>query len=96
MKLSLTKKRSLIIKLVSATTVAALLVGCGGNKNVSVLPGDETDECIYKDEVCADAFEFQDEYARMDSEQQDQMGVVLNSYIEHCENARELCEDSMD
>ncbi len=85
------------IRQIAAVSVATLLlVGCGGNKTASTLPGEETDECIYKDEVCADAFEFQDEYARMGEEEQDQMGVVLNSYIEHCENAREMCEDSVD
>ncbi len=87
---------SMIRLSVMASVAISLLVGCGGSKTSSTLPGEETDECIYKEEVCADAFEFQDEYARMSADEQDQMGVVLNSYIEHCENARDMCEDSMD
>lgn len=70
-----------------------LLVACGG-KQTSTVPGEQTDECIYQEEVCREAFDFQDQYMRMTGDEKDQMTPVLNSYIEHCEAAKKACKKS--
>jgi basic membrane lipoprotein Med (substrate-binding protein (PBP1-ABC) superfamily) len=70
------------------------LISCG-NKQVSTAPQEKSDECIFKDEVCKDAIEFQNQYELMDEEKRESMTTVLNSYIEHCEAARKACKKSM-
>ena len=70
------------------------MTSCGG-KQVSTVPGEKTDECLYKVEVCREADNFQTEYYSMDEEQQKKMVAVLNSYIDHCEAASKACKKSM-
>lgn len=53
-----------------------------------------TDECAMQEEVCQEALDFQKEYDRMPEEEQKDMASVLNTYIEHCENAKIACEKS--
>lgn len=70
------------------------LTSCGG-KRTSTVPGEKTDECLFKEEVCREADNFQDEYYSMDEEEREKMTAVLNSYIEHCEVASKACKKSM-
>lgn len=72
------------------------LVSCGGkSQSTSTLPGEKTDECLYQEEVCREAMNFQTQYESMGEEEREQMVPVLNSYIEHCEAAKKECKKSM-
>ena len=53
-----------------------------------------TDECLMKEEVCAEAREFQKVYERLPEEEKEDMISVLNTYIMHCEEAMKSCEKS--
>ena len=76
-------------------SITVFLTSCGGIKSTpSTVPNELTDECRYKEQVCQDALEFQQEYTRMPQEQQQEMTAVLNSLIEQCERTREMCKDS--
>lgn len=55
----------------------------------------QTDECVLKEEVCAEALDFQKQYEKMPEEEQKDMISVLNTYIEHCEEATKNCEKSL-
>ena len=74
--------------------ISLLLFSCG-SKTSSTLPQEKSDECLFQDEVCSEAHNFQNEYSRMSDEEQEKMTVVLNSYIEHCEKAKKECKKSM-
>lgn len=56
---------------------------------------DTTDECRYMDNVCKEAKEFQREYNSFSEEAKEELLPVLNSYIENCGRAAELCNESM-
>ena len=56
---------------------------------------DMTDECLMKEEVCAEALDFQKEYDRLPEEQRKDMVSVLSTYVTHCEEATKRCEKSM-
>lgn len=45
-------------------------------------------------EICAEAHSFQSYYNSMPEQEQKDMTAALNTYIEHCERARESCEQS--
>jgi len=79
--------------LLLATTL--ILSSCGGAKTTSTAPQEKSDECVFQDEICKDALDFQGEYEKADEERKESMIVVLNSYIEHCEAARKACKKSM-
>lgn len=76
-------------------TAALLLITSCGGKKTSTVPGEKTDECLFKEEVCREADNFQDEYYSMNEEEREKMTAVLNSYIEHCEAASKACKKSM-
>jgi hypothetical protein len=54
-----------------------------------------TDECRLRDEVCAEALDFQREYDRMPEEEQKDMKSVATTYAEHCEEAMLRCKKSL-
>ncbi len=72
-----------------------MILSCGSSKKGSAMPQEKSDECLFQDEVCREAENFQREYYSMAEEERDQMTAVLNSYIEHCEIARKACKKSM-
>jgi len=55
---------------------------------------EQTDECTLKDEICAEAADFQKVYNTMPEEEKKDMLPVLNSYIQHCQEAQKRCEKS--
>lgn len=77
--------------------VGIILTGC--NPKISVKSTSDktpqTDECVMKEEVCAEALDFQKQYDSMPEEEQKDMVSVLNTYIEHCEKATINCEKSL-
>jgi hypothetical protein len=77
--------------------IGILLTGCNPKTTVKSTSDKtpQTDECILKEEVCAEALDFQKEYERMPEEEQKDMASVLNTYIEHCEEATKNCEESI-
>ena len=77
--------------------IGILLTGCNPKTTVKSTSdkSPQTDECILKEEVCAEALDFQKEYERMPEEEQKDMVSVLNTYIEHCEEATKNCEKSL-
>lgn len=64
-------------------------------KNSSDKTAEKTDECIMRDEICAEALDFQKEYNRMPEEEQKDLISVLSTYIKHCEEATKKCEKSL-
>ncbi len=55
---------------------------------------DKTDECILKDEICSEALDFQKEYERLPDDEKKDMANVLETYVQHCEEAKKKCEKS--
>jgi hypothetical protein len=54
----------------------------------------ETDECRLMKEVCEQAYEFQKQFEAMPEEGRRDYVPVLNTYTQHCEDARESCRRS--
>lgn len=77
--------------------VGIILTGCNPKTTVKSTSGKtiQTDECALKEEVCAEALDFQKEYDKMPEEEKEDMISVLNTYIEHCEEAKKNCENSL-
>ena len=77
--------------------VGILLTGCNPKTSIKSTSHKtpQTDECLLKEEVCAEALDFQKQYDRMPEEEQKDMISVLNTYIEHCEEATKNCEQSL-
>jgi hypothetical protein len=76
------------------------LTSCGSqSKKVSTIPNEKSDECLYQEEVCKEAFDFQAQFGKdsadMTKEEKKSMQVALSSYIEHCETAKEQCKKSL-
>lgn len=76
-----------------------LLANCGGGgtKFKTITRGPKaplTDECRTMEEICQSYKDFRKEYDRMPEEQRKEMVTILNTYIEHCENAEASCEES--
>ncbi len=75
----------------------ALLMQCNSKTTTittTAETGEKTDECLLKEEVCKEAFDFQKEYERMSEEAQKDMVSVLSTYVTHCEEATAACEKS--
>ncbi len=90
---SATSKRFLFILI----GTAALLICCNSKTTTvgkTADAGEKTDECLLKEEVCAEALDFQKEYERMSEEAQKDMVSVLSTYVTHCEEAKKRCEKS--
>ena len=54
----------------------------------------ETDaeaECLMMEEICGQAENFQKQFDALPDEEKSDMISVLNTYVEHCEKAREQC-----
>ena len=49
-------------------------------------------ECIMMQEVCDEAMAFQKQFNALPEEERDDYIAVLNTFIEHCENARKTCK----
>lgn len=78
-----------------AFILGMLLLHCNP-KTISISnKADQSDECLMKNEVCAEALDFQKEYDRLPEEQQKEMVSVLSTYVTHCEKATKMCEKSM-
>lgn len=86
----------LITSIIQFTSLL-LVISCGGKTTID--PSNDrsslSGECAMEKEVCDDALDFQREYNRMPAEQRKEMNSVLNSYIEHCERAKESCDESL-
>ncbi len=78
-----------------AFILSMLLLHCNPKTTFISNRADQSDECLMKDEVCAEALDFQKEYDRLPKEQQKEMVSVLSTYVTHCEEARKMCEKSM-
>lgn len=80
------------------TCTAALLSGCNPKTTTistgTSAPGEKTDECLFKEEICKEALDFQKEYERMSEEARKDMVSVLSTYATHCEEAKAACEKS--
>ena len=82
----------------SIIVIGIMLLSCSPKttiKSSSNKTGENTDECAMKDEICAEAFDFQKEYNEMPKEEQKDMISVLNTYIKHCEESTEKCKKSL-
>ncbi len=77
-----------------AFILGMLLLHCNPKTTYISNNADQTDECLMKDEVCAEALDFQKEYERLPEEQQKEMTSVLSTYVTHCEEAIKMCEKS--
>ena len=78
--------------------IGIMLLSCSPKtaiKSSSDRTAEKTDECIMKDEICKEAFDFQKEYNRMPEEEQKDLISVLSTYIKHCEEATKKCEKSL-
>ncbi len=76
--------------------VAVILIQCNPKTTATISnTAEQTDECLLKEEVCAEALDFQKEYDRLPEEQQKDMLSVLSTYVTHCEEATKRCEESM-
>lgn len=75
-----------------------LSLGCAPKSvhrpNLSAM-ADTTDECKYMDRVCYEAEQFQKEFNSFSEEARDELIPALNGYIENCEGAAELCNESL-
>lgn len=82
--------------LIAAICSAALLslASCAKPVIISSDTDVDTDECATKEEICAEAEAFQSDYQRLPEEEQKEMLPVLNSYIEHCEQTQQQCNQS--
>ena len=74
--------------------IGITLLSCSPKTTVKS-SSEKTDECIMKDEICAEALDFQKEYNRMPEEEQKDLISVLSTYIKHCEEATKKCEESI-
>ena len=91
-------KKSLSLSFITLIVgIGILLTGCHPKTSIKSTSdkSPQTDECILKEEVCAEALDFQKQYERMPEEEQKDMVSVLNTYIEHCEEATKNCEKSL-
>ena len=91
-------KSVLFTFLLSIIVIGTMLLSCSPKTAVKSSPDktdEKTDECRMKDEICAEALDFQKEYNRMPEEEQKDMVSVLNTYINHCEEATKKCEESL-
>ncbi|MBN1984358.1 MAG: hypothetical protein JW795_22730 [Chitinivibrionales bacterium] len=82
----------IVVSLFCASTTTVTAVKSSSKK--TALDSTMSDECKLMQEVCDEALDFQKEYDRLPQEQQKEMDAVLNTYIEHCEQAKIDCENS--
>ena len=88
------------ITLIFIVAVTALIVTACNSKTITTTTLSNSDskeltaECDMQKDICKDAYDFQKEYNKMPDKEQRDMKAVLNSYIEHCENAKVACEKS--
>ncbi len=87
MKSSFLKQKALFI-------AGAMICSCGGPVLITSDADADTDECKTKEEICAEAESFQKQYHALPEEEKKDMLPVLNSYIEHCEQAQIQCNKS--
>jgi hypothetical protein len=79
-----------------AVCAAALAASCGSSSTArkGAAASEPTPECATMKEVCDDAYDFQSYYNSMPEQEREDMTAVLNTYVEHCEQARENCKRS--
>jgi hypothetical protein len=64
------------------------------NPKTTTKTPDQTDDCVLKEEVCKEAFDFQREYEQLPEEEKKDMASVMETYRVHCEEAKKKCEKS--
>lgn len=55
---------------------------------------DETYQCRYMTQICAESRDFEAKYAKMSQEEQREMETVLQAYRSQCGMAMEACKKS--
>ncbi|MFW5784557.1 MAG: hypothetical protein ACOCW1_00105 [Chitinispirillaceae bacterium] len=83
-----------ISKLLGIVSTIAF-IGCAPKTtyiNLSDLP--DTYQCNYMKEICKEAEDFQRQYSKMSEEEKKESKTILNTYIDQCANAQDLCTKS--
>jgi hypothetical protein len=92
----MTKKTKI---LTAAAICAAMALACGGSGktvhlNFNTVPDNE--RCNYMKDVCREAERFEAQFDRMSKEEKQDARTVLNSYIQQCADAQEMCKATID
>ena len=86
-------KKNLIFPLsVLSIVVGITLFSC--NPKTTTITKEQTDECALKEEICTEALDFQKEYEKLPKEEKKDMASVMETYSQHCEDAKKKCEKS--
>lgn len=79
---------------VTAACAGMALFGCGGTAFVNTAELPDSYQCRHMKEVCTEAREFENAYARLPADEKSDAENVLKAYRLQCNDALELCKKS--